>query len=204
MPTPRMVAAGIVAMLLVGSAPRTISSVQDQPPSAEQPQAPLDAPAPGALSPRNASYSINARLDPATRTLTGDELLSWRNIAGIETRELQFHLYYNAWRNTDSTWLRERALARGRSLNARPERDWGWIDVRAIRLLPPDGPPVDLTSRARFIAPDDGNAQDRTVMAVSLDEAVATGQTINVQIEWTSRVPRTAPIRVPRAVPRAA
>ena len=32
------------------------------------------------LSPRNASYTIDARLDPATRTITGSETIAWRNI----------------------------------------------------------------------------------------------------------------------------
>ncbi len=151
----------------------------------------LAAPPPGARSPRNANYSIDARLDPATRTITGSEVLTWRNIAGVAAPELRFHLYYNAWRNTASTWMREGRLGRGTAQD-RPESDWGWIDVTAIRLLGAgDSPPVDLTSRARFVAPDDGNEHDRTVLEVPLDAAVAPGRTINVQIEWTSRVPRT-------------
>ena len=161
------------------------------PPVSEAMQSALDAPAPGALSPRNASYSIEARLDPATRTLTGNAVLTWRNISRVETSELRFHLYYNAWRNTESTWMRERALGRGAGPIDAPERDWGWIDVTAIQLEPPDAPSIDLTPRARFVAPDDGNAEDRTVMAVPLDFAVAPGQTVKVRIEWTSRVPRT-------------
>jgi Peptidase family M1 domain len=43
----------------------------------------------------------------------------------------------------------------------------------------------------RFIAPDDGNTEDRTVAEVPLATPVAQGQTINVQIAWSSRVPRT-------------
>jgi len=191
MPTPRILAAVATALLVVwGTSPATIGPQAGPPPPAAQP-APLDAPAPGALTPRNASYSITARLDPVTRTLTGTEILTWRNISQATASELRFHLYYNAWRNTDSTWMRERTLGRGDALNERPERDWGWIDVRAIRRLGADSPPVTLTSRARFVAPDDGNGRDRTVLAVALDAPVAPGQTINVEIEWTSRVPRT-------------
>lgn len=145
---------------------------------------------PGARSPRNASYAIDVRLDPATRTLKGQEVLTWRNISRATATELQFHLYYNAWRNTASTWLREQQLAGG-DVPDRREADWGWIDVTAVRLPAGNGPPVDLTSRKRFIAPDDGNRDDRTVLAVPLPQPVAPGQTITVQIEWTSRVPRT-------------
>jgi hypothetical protein len=143
------------------------------------------------LSPRNASYAISARLDPKSRTLTGDETLTWRNISAAPAAALRFHLYYNAWRNTHSTWMRERRLAGDTRLAARPQSDWGWVDVTSIRLIGAGGVPVDLTTRARFIAPDDGNADDRTVMEVPLDRPIAPGETANVQIAWSSRVPRT-------------
>ena len=64
-----------------------------------------------ARSPRNANYSIDVRLDHQTRTLTGREVITWRNITSRPTSELQFHLYFNAWKNTSSTWMRERLLA---------------------------------------------------------------------------------------------
>src|SRR6185436_11617139 len=57
----------------------------------------------GGGSARNANYDIEARLDHAARTLTGRETIRWRNISAKPTRELQFHLYWNAWRNADST-----------------------------------------------------------------------------------------------------
>src|SRR5690348_16971748 len=70
----------------------------------------FDRPQPGALSPRNASYDIEVRLDHSARTLTGRETIRWRNISANPTRELQLHLYWNAFRNADSTWMRERRL----------------------------------------------------------------------------------------------
>ncbi len=144
-------------------------------------------------SPRNANYDIDVTLDPSARTLTGRETLTWRNISPNPTSELQFHLYYNAWRNTRSTWMRERLLGRGAALHGRPEEDWGRIDVSSIRL-PGDGASgsaaVDLTRDAAFIAPDDGNPDDRTVLRVPLPRPVAPGETIEVEIEWISRIPR--------------
>jgi len=197
----RLFAATVLLILIVlaGSTPRSAGPPAPPPrqprataSAAAAPPVDLQGPLPGARSPRNANYSINARLDPATRTITGSEVLTWRNIAQAAAPELRFHLYYNAWRNTDSTWMRERRLGRGTEQHQRPERDWGWTDVTAIRLLGAgSAPPLDLTPRARPVAPDDGNAQDRTVLEVPLDQAVQPGETINVQIEWTARVPRT-------------
>ncbi len=143
------------------------------------------------LSPRNASYAITARLDPNSRTLTGDEILTWRNISSAPASTLRFHLYYNAWRNTRSTWMRERRLAGDTTLALRPQSDWGWIDVTSVRLIGAGASPVEVTPRARFVAPDDANVDDRTVMEVPLDRPIAPGATANIQIAWSARVPRT-------------
>jgi hypothetical protein len=161
-------------------------------------QLPAPSPAPAAaapsqgapLSPRNASYRISARLDPATRTITGDEVITWRNITAVPATSLQFHLYYNAWRNTQSTWMRERILGGNTALAARPAEDWGWIDVTAMRVTR-GGATSDVFSRLRFISPDDGNAEDRTVVEAPVDTPIPPGETIEIQVSWTSRVPRT-------------
>jgi len=143
-------------------------------------------------SPRNANYSIDVRLDTKQRTLIGRETLNWRNISRIDTSELQFHLYYNAWKNTESTWMRERLMGRGSRLHGRPESDWGWIDVTSVQLLgPANEPAIDLVNQAKFIAPDDGNLNDQTVLVVPLPKPIKPGETVNLVIEWTSRIPRT-------------
>ncbi|MBM3779756.1 MAG: M1 family metallopeptidase, partial [Acidimicrobiia bacterium] len=145
-----------------------------------------DRPVAEGLSPRNASYDIEVRLDPDTKSVTGRETLRWRNLSRNDATELQFHLYWNAWRNDDSTWMRGRSLTGG----SRPRADaWGRIDVTRLRIRDAEGD-ADLTAGRRFIAPDDENADDRTVMAVSLPRAVAPNGSIEVEIEWTAQVPR--------------
>ena len=141
-------------------------------------------------SPRNANYAIDARLDPATRTITGHELITWRNITGKATSELRFHLYYNAWKNSRSTWLREQAAASGRAPSVR-QGEWGWTEVNRIQLVEGGAPSVDLTGTRRFEAPDDGNRDDETVMVVPLPQPVRPGETVNVVVDWTAHVPRT-------------
>lgn len=144
------------------------------------------------LSPRNANYTIAARLDPATRTISGDERLTWRNPSARPAATLRFHLYYNAWRNDDSTWMRELRLSGADSDDfSRPSRERGWTDVTSLRQLGSAGGAVDLTNRIRFIAPDDGNRDDRTVIEVPLDTPVSPGATIELQIAWSAHVPRT-------------
>src|SRR6266851_21166 len=138
------------------------------------------------LSPRNASYTIDARLDAATRTVTGSEIIIWRNITRRTVTDLQFHLYWNAWRNGRTTFMRERAL--GREPDPRPVDDWSRIDVTSIKV---EGG-TDLTGSIRFIAPDDGNPDDQTVMAVGLPGAgLSPGVESRIAITWTAHVPRT-------------
>lgn len=179
------VAAGALAAAIAVQARQAAPSAPAPPGPGSS--APTLQPAP-ARSPRNANYTIVAKLDHARRTITGEQRLSWRNIAAVPAKTLQFHLYYNAWRNARSSWMRERALGGDRALAARPEEDWGWIDVTQIRL---GGSGPDLTSSIRYIAPDDGNTDDRTVMEIPLERPVAPGETIEVFIDWVSRVPRT-------------
>lgn len=152
------------------------------------------------VSKRNANYSIDVDLDPSSRTLTGRQVVTWRNITSQPTSELQFHLYYNAWRNSDSSFMRElarteRKTGRRSSRRSVPElrsSEWGWIDVTALRLLGAGPTPfVDLTGTERFIAPDDGNREDRTVMTVPLPRAVPPGGSIAIELAWTAHVPRT-------------
>jgi hypothetical protein len=143
------------------------------------------------LSPRNASYTIEVRLDPAQKTLHGREVLSWRNVAGADAAELRFHLYWNAWKNNRSTWLREAALGSRRNRTDPKPDDWSYCHVSSIKLLKSGRSPQDLTSATRFAAPDDGNTDDQTVLSIPLPEPVPSGQAIDVEILWTSRIPRT-------------
>jgi len=154
-------------------------------------------PPPLEVSPRNANYDIEVTLDPETKTLEGSQVLTWTNIQDTPTAELTFHLYWNAWRNSGSTWLRERAWS-GRRGARRAEKDgWGWQQVDSVRLVSHSGsggPGIDGTDlgpRVRYDAPDDGNPDDRTVMVVSLPAPVAPGETVQVEMDWRAKIPRT-------------
>jgi hypothetical protein len=137
-------------------------------------------------SPRNANYTIAATLDPATRTIVGTEVVTWRNISANPATDLQFHLYWNAWKNDRSTFMRELALGARGAEPPRRASEWARIEVSRVVV---DG--VDRTASRRFITPDDDNANDETVMAVPLADPVAPGRTLRIEIAWTSHVPRT-------------
>lgn len=149
-----------------------------------------------APSPRNANYAIEVTLDAAAKMLAGREVIEWRNIQPLATDELWLHLYWNAWRNNRSTWMLERSLA-GRGFRRRTggtggpgKDDWSWVEVDEVRLLEGSGDGgMDLPRR--FASPDDANPDDRTVMVVSLPEAVEPGESVRVAVRWRARIPRT-------------
>ncbi len=100
------------------------------------PDAPGLPPLP-AVSPRNASYTIDARLDPEKHTIKGSLVLEWRNTSDRPLSTFPFHLYWNAFRNNLST------TARGEGRRApddrkREDRSYGWIQVRRVQLTGPD------------------------------------------------------------------
>ncbi len=150
-------------------------------------QTPAPAPAPtAARSPRNANYTIHAALDPATHTIAGTEHLTWRNITSHPTSELRFHLYWNAWRDNNSSWMRERTLGDPSGLAARPSQDRSAVDITKFTMA--GG--ANVLAATHFISPDDGNPDDRTVLAFGLARPVAPGESLDIDVEWTAHIPR--------------
>ena len=103
----------------------------------------MDARQEGAISPRNANYTISARLDSAARTIPGVGRIVWRNRTANPTSDLRLHLYWNAWRDADSTWARGKRLAGTPAFETAPQSDRSAIDLTALRLVTA-GPPLSL------------------------------------------------------------
>jgi aminopeptidase N len=81
--------------------------------------------------------------------------------------------------------MRERALGSETDRDRDPN-EWARIDVTAITV---GG--ADRTASKRFIAPDDDNPSDETVMAVPLTQPIEAGATTTIEVTWTAHVPRT-------------
>lgn len=143
-----------------------------------------------ALSPRNANYTIEVRLNPVTKTLVAKEVVAWRNDTAVPAKELWFHLYWNAWKNNKSTWLRENVYRQEEPLMV-AEEDYSYIEVNRMRVLA-SGPfqEATLTDSMRYESPDDANPDDETVLVAPLPRPVKSGETIKVEIIWESKIPR--------------
>ncbi len=136
-----------------------------------------------ALSPRIANYDISVTLDTAAKTLTGKEVLTWRNDSPDVIEELHFHLYLNAYKNTESTFLRS-----GSRFGRLPEDElgWGWMDIISIE----DENGRDLTAGMEFIHPTDDNENDQTVVRVPLRKSIGPRETAKFKIDFVSKLPR--------------
>jgi hypothetical protein len=142
-------------------------------------------------SPRTANYDIDVTLDPATRSITGNEVITWVNQGVVAAYSIRLHLYWNAFRNTNSTWLKQRHLAGDDPFAHAVADDFGYTDVTTITVVNPDGSDgPDLMKSFRFISPDDQNADDRSLAAADLDPAIQPGQTLRLRIAWKGRFPK--------------
>jgi hypothetical protein len=135
-----------------------------------------------------ASYKIDAQLkldeQQHPTSLEGREQLIWRNDSPDTIRELQFHLYLNAFKNQRSTFFKESGgELRGDQFAV---GQWGWIDVNELKIA--GG--ADLTKQIEFIHPDDDNAEDQTVIRVPLDKPLAPGAMLTLDIRFTAKLPR--------------
>src|SRR5215471_19804544 len=137
------------------------------------------------LTPPIASYEISCRLDAEKKIVEGTELLTWTNRTTRSATTLQMHLYLNAFRNTRSTFWRESG---GMARSTRLPESWGYVEITRMTLE--DN--TDLLPVLSYLAPDDGNENDRTVAEVRLPRPVPPGGTIRVALDFRSKLPRVA------------
>jgi Peptidase family M1 domain len=139
--------------------------------------APVSTLADKPLSERVVAYQIDARFDATKHTLDATEMLSYRNLTGKPQDTFPFHLYLNAFQPT-STFVRE-------VRRDRPSFEWkdkykASAEVKSLEVVGMG----DLTSQIKFIAPDDGNADDRTVFQVKLPRPIVPYESVQFKITF--------------------
>ena len=128
-----------------------------------------------ALSERVVEYEIDARYNADKKSLDATETLTYHNLTGQPLDTFPFHLYLNAFQPT-STFMREVRLDK-------PSFEWqekyrASATVKSLEVVGMG----DLTSQMRFVAPDDGNPEDRTVFEAKLPRAIAPGESVKFRI----------------------
>jgi hypothetical protein len=132
------------------------------------------------LSSRQTCYTIDAKLDPASKTVTGSMEAFWVNSSTDVVPDIRLHLYMNAFRNR-STMFKE---------SAHPLEDkesgYGQIDIRSFT----DRNGNDLISKMEYISPDDGNIYDKTVLRILLPQPAKPGDTVFINMVFETKLPK--------------
>lgn len=142
---------------------------------------------PEPLSARPANYDISVKLDTENKTITAKESINWKNLSPDTIRFLQFHLYLNAFKNTESVFVQDAGgTLRGTDAQNLEDRDWSWINVDKIA----DAAGNDLTNNLEYIHAEDSNENDQTVLQLNLAEPLLPGAEINLDMDWSSKIPK--------------
>ncbi len=172
------------------AAPSTATAAAPAPQSAAA-APPATQPAAGAeiLPAVPLRYEIWVELDPAAKALRGREEITWTNTSNEPVPDMLLHLYWNAFKNDRSTFMRENDAQPGIARGRHPGKgEWGWIDVTSARLA--DG--ADLIPAMEFAHPDEPlNPDDQTVLRLRFPAPVEPGAEVRVNLEFAAKVPRT-------------
>lgn len=139
------------------------------------------------LSNRIANYDIAVKLDASKKTLDGKETLTWKNTSTDEISELQFHLYLNAFKDENSTFMKESGgQLRGNRIDKNAKENWGSITILSMQVRGGE----NLTDKIQFIQPDDLNDKDKTVIRVPLKKVLKPNESITLNINFKAKLPK--------------
>lgn len=142
------------------------------------------AEAAGRIAPPVADYGISARLDPIARTVSGHQVLRWRNPTGAPATELRFLLALNAFSDPRTALMTAMYLRQQLRIGGRGVEDGGQVSVTGLRVRA-----KDMTARLEFIQPDDNNPADRSLARLPLDDPVAPGEHVEIEMDFVSQLP---------------
>jgi hypothetical protein len=138
-------------------------------------------PKPIVFSQRVTEYHISVSLG-TDGTLTGKQSVTWKNPGRKPVSDLYFHLYPNAF-SPGSTFLNESG-GKLRS-DAMPPGTSGSMEIASLTTEQGE----TLLPRLRYVQPDDGNKDDRTLATLRLPESVKPGMSVTLRLTFTVKLP---------------
>lgn len=140
-----------------------------------------------ASSNKIANYTINVSLHPESKTLKGSQKLTWTNTSNVTVKELHFHMYLNAFKDANSTFMKgSGGMLRSDKADTSEKINFGNIKISKIILNGKE----NLFSSMKFIQPDDLNTKDQTVLLVKLPYAINPNETAVLDIDFVSKLPK--------------
>jgi len=146
----------------------------------------INSPAP--MSERVVHYEIDAKYDAAKHAIDATETLTYHNLTGQSLDHFPFHLYQNAFQ-PNATWVREakRDGNRDTSYDKWKPEEYGSEEIKSIEVVGQG----DLTSQLQYIAPDDANKDDKTVIDLRVAKPIPAGAYVQFKIVFHDQMPLT-------------
>jgi hypothetical protein len=140
------------------------------------------------MSERIVHYEIEARYDAVKHVVDATEVLTYHNVTGQALDHFPFHLYQNAFQQK-ATWVNEAKLMGSRDTNYAKweDKDYGSEEIKSLEVVGQG----DLTSKLHYIAPDDGNKDDKTVIDLPVSKPIAPGEYVQFKIAFRTQFPET-------------
>ncbi len=146
----------------------------------------INSPTP--MSQRVVHYEIDAKYDASKHTIDANEVLTYHNLTGQALDHFPFHLYQNAFQ-PNATWVREakRDGSRDTGYDKWEDKEYGSEEIKSMEVVGQG----DVTGQIQYIAPDDGNKDDKTVVDVHMPKPIAPGAYVQFKIAFHEQMPET-------------
>jgi len=140
------------------------------------------------MSERIVHYEIEAKYDAVKHVVDATEVITYHNVTGQALDHFPFHLYQNAFQ-PKATWVSEAKVMGSRDTNYEKweDKDYGSEEIKSLELVGQG----DLTAQLHYIAPDDGNKDDRTVVDLRVPKPIAPGAYVQFKIAFQTKFPET-------------
>jgi len=140
------------------------------------------------MSARVVHYEIDAKYDAVKHAVDATEVLTYHNVTGQALDHFPFHLYQNAFQ-PKATWVNEAKVMGSRDTNYEKWEDkyFGSEEIKHLEVVGQG----DLTAQLHFIAPDDGNKEDKTVIDLPLSKPIAPGEYVQFKMTFQTKFPET-------------
>jgi len=146
----------------------------------------INSPTP--MSQRVVHYEIDAKYDATKHTVDATETLTYHNLTGQPLDTFPFHLYQNAFQ-PNATWVRETKTmgSRDTGYDQWDPKEYGSEEIKSFEVVGQG----DLTKDLHYIAPDDGNKEDKTVIEAKLPKPVPPNAFVQFKIVFHDQMPET-------------
>ena len=152
------------------------------------PETTLAVNSPTPMSQRIVHYEIDAKYDAGKHTIDATEVLTYHNLTGQALDHFPFHLYQNAFQ-PNATFVRNTKVegSRDTSYDKWDPKEYGAEEIKSIEVVGQG----DLTSQLHYIAPDDGNKDDKTVVDLPLAKPIPPNAYVQFKIAFHDQMPET-------------